>query len=167
MGPMREEQNNLLVSSHKWAEGQNENFTTDAFAHLLRHFIEYDSKLAGNILCRITGDWLCLTDQECGAVRVDTQETIEKGRLDIRLSSPNHLAVIEVKDGAEVQAEQLKRYREYLDSSGFAQTRLVLLTRYSVLLSRAQRGDPGSCADEKRQSSGRGDRPSLEAQERV
>jgi hypothetical protein len=98
---MQEEQNNLLVSLQKWAERQDENFTTDAFAHLLRRLVEYDFKLARDILRRITGGWLSLTDQECGAVRIDTQETVEKGRLDIRVSSLNHLGVIEVKVRAE------------------------------------------------------------------
>jgi hypothetical protein len=40
------------------------------------------------------------------------------------------LAVIEVKVGSEVRDDQLKRYREYLSTSGVAKTRLVLLTLY-------------------------------------
>ena len=39
--------NNLLIYLHRWASSQDENFTTEAFVHLLKHLIEKFSALKG------------------------------------------------------------------------------------------------------------------------
>jgi hypothetical protein len=65
-------------------------------------------------------------------IDISTQETIEKGILDIRIHSPSKLIYVEVKDYAPVQPEQLQKYREELDSAKIAVKQLILLTRFPI-----------------------------------
>ena len=44
---MRGDENNLLVQLHNWAHRQDENFTTDSFAHLLSHLVSAAPAVAG------------------------------------------------------------------------------------------------------------------------
>jgi hypothetical protein len=43
------DESNLLVVLHKWASQQGENFTTDAFVHLLRHLRDHEPNVLVSI----------------------------------------------------------------------------------------------------------------------
>jgi hypothetical protein len=45
---------NLFVALHRWASGQDENFTIEAFAYLLRHLQTHEPSVVAKILRRLT-----------------------------------------------------------------------------------------------------------------
>lgn len=126
---------NLFTVLHKWARRQDENFCTDAFAHLLRHLCKSEPDFACDVLAKLTDDWLRISPDEIPTVTVTTQVTAEQDRPDLVIRTHDRLAFVEVKMESEPREIQLKRYRHRLTSSGFAHTRLVLLTRYPPKLS--------------------------------
>jgi hypothetical protein len=124
-------ENNLLLSLHKWSRRQNENFHTEAFVHLLRHLLKYDSKFAVNLLRRLTGELLDLKPEDAHLVTLTTQIEISTGKPDIEIKTKDHLIYIEVKVEAGLGDRQLKRYRIDLQKkSAFKSKSLILLTRY-------------------------------------
>ena len=132
--------NNLLSALNKWARQQDENFFTDAFAHLLRHLCEHEWEVAARVLANLTADevWLSVLPDE--RVTISTQVTTKTGRPDLEVRTRNRLAYIEVKVEWDVEETQMPRYREALMASGVEHTRLVLLTR-----------DPQDLADDEHQ----------------
>ena len=125
-------QGNLLVGLHKWAKPQNENFTTEAFVHLLNYLLRQDKKTAAALLYKLTDGWLQLSEKGCLDVELDVQQAIETGTLDIKLKAPGHLAIIEVKVGSRPSSSQLRKYKAYLKAAKIAKTILILLTQYPV-----------------------------------
>jgi hypothetical protein len=92
--------NNLLLGLHKCAGQQDENFTTEAFVHLLRHLQIVAPDTAGSLINFLTGSRVVPTIGDCSNLKVTTQKTFMEGRPDILISGPNHFVIIEVKDGA-------------------------------------------------------------------
>jgi hypothetical protein len=70
--------NNLLVALSRYAHQQEENFTTEAFAHLLRHLFRYEAEVGSTIVRDLTRGKIRLEPGACGAVRVTTQ--VHRGR---------------------------------------------------------------------------------------
>lgn len=126
--------NNLLVHLHKWALRQNENFFTDAFAHLLRHLCDHQPGSAASLLSDLTDGHLCIAAKDVAKVKITTQVTTEQGRPDLEISTPDHLVFVEAKMESLPGGGQLDRYLQDLKSRGVARTSLVLLTRYPVRL---------------------------------
>jgi hypothetical protein len=131
---------NLLRTLHRWATAQDENFTTDAFAHLLGHLVSEEPKAAARILARITGrecwDSLLQAPPESRRVKTVTQDPVAEGVLDIKVEAPGVLVYIEVKIKSDVNPDQLRRYRAELEQAGEHEKALVLLTRKHVDLTR-------------------------------
>jgi len=123
---------NLLVALHHWASRQDENFITDAFAHLLRHLIARDKMVGLELLCYLTDERLSVTFDD-SPIEIRTQVTVAKGRPDIEISSIDHLVYVEAKVESGLGDRQLERYLEELDAckSPEAST-LVVLSRYPV-----------------------------------
>jgi len=65
---------------------------------------------------------------------IRTQVVTAEGRPDLEIRMPDRLAVLEVKFESGLRRGQLEGYREYLRTSGFARTQLVLLTKYPPML---------------------------------
>jgi hypothetical protein len=129
--------NNLLLDLHAYAHQQDENFTTKAFAHLLRHLLMKESKAAANFLKKLTGDWLRLDEDACSEVSVSTQPRTPDGQPDIQITSSREMVIVEVKVDAPVHSEQIRKYRKILKilkESRRVRTRLVLLTRFDSRL---------------------------------
>ena len=111
--------NNLLVELHRWAWRQDENFTTDAFAHLLRHLLTEQPAAGVELLTRLIGGAIEIPLSVADSVAIRTQKpTEENGIPDVRISGSGFLVLIEVKVGAEVDLEQLKGYLAELDQFG-------------------------------------------------
>ena len=131
---------NLLRTLHRWATAQDENFTTDAFAHLLRHLVSEEPEAAARVLARITGrecwDSLLQAPPESRRVETVTQGPVAEGVLDIKVEAPGVLVYIEVKTGSDVNPDQLRRYRAELERAVAHEKVLVLLTRKHVDLTR-------------------------------
>ncbi len=121
---------NLLSDLHAFARRQDENFTTEAFAHLLGHLVMHDAKVATRVLKKLTGDRLRLDEAECAHLEIATQVRTADGQPDIEISSPGLVVIVEVKVNAEVSPGQISRYRKILRERRAEQSRLVLLTRF-------------------------------------
>ena len=129
---MYDEEKNLLARLHKLASRQDENFLTEAFAHLLRYLRDHEPQVAVEILSRLTGNRLKI---EAEGIRekltITTQVTTEQGRPDIEIAIQHVFrCFVEVKSQSGVCEEQLERYHDELKNCGVPNTALVLLTRY-------------------------------------
>jgi hypothetical protein len=124
---------NLLLSLHRWASSQDENFTTDAFAHVIRELVARDRASAARVLAKLAGlqGWMPMLLQGPGTsgVEITTQEPAERSIPDITIKAPNTLVYVEVKTESAVDVDQLERHRLALDASPEENKRLVLLTR--------------------------------------
>ena len=127
---MEQSSYNLLVGLRNWAIGQEENFVTEAFAHLLRYLLEHEPLAGVELLKRLTSSKIVIAESDAAFVTVSTQTTVEEKRPDIEIKAPEWLVYIEVKVDAGLGKDQLKHYRDRLDRSGVALNCLVLLTRY-------------------------------------
>jgi hypothetical protein len=102
---------NLLVLLFRFAHRQQENFTTESFAHLLQHLIDGDPPAAARVL-----DWLTETlyfsqRGSRSSLSVRTQDhTDENGIPDIRIEADDVDVIVEVKLGGDVTFDQLAFY---------------------------------------------------------
>ncbi|MBI1879476.1 MAG: PD-(D/E)XK nuclease family protein [Chloroflexi bacterium] len=136
---MSETEDNLLLRLHKWAKRQDENFHTEALAHLLRHLTQHEPIAATNLLKVITGELLDLAPNEVASVSIETQVTTPSGTPDIEIKTLDHLIYVEVKVESGLGNLQLERYRQVLKGRrDFKNTSLVLLTRYPFYLEEDQ-----------------------------
>jgi hypothetical protein len=126
------ERNNLLLALHKYAHQQDENFTTEAFVHLLRHLQVFAPDTTFCLLECLSGGLLRLAAEDCSKLDITTQNTFMQGRPDILISGPAHFVIIEVKVESEPGWGQLDRYREILRERNEHHKRLILLSRYQV-----------------------------------
>ncbi|MCW5969234.1 MAG: PD-(D/E)XK nuclease family protein [Blastocatellales bacterium] len=129
---MANQSKNLLLSLHRWAVRQDENFTTEALVFVLNHLLLHEPKAARSLLERMTDGFLNVGELGIDRIRIATQTTIAEGRPDIEISAPGHRIYIEVKVDAALEATQLERYRQGLASSGVPNTQLILLSRYPM-----------------------------------
>jgi len=123
---------NIFSALAKYSSSADENYLTEAFVFLINSLLLGDRPVGLEILTR-----LCVVNDEFSfdtneAISVSAQETTEQGIPDIKVSSPDKLIYIEVKDYSDVKPEQLKRYKQVLESSDVAIKRLILLTRFPV-----------------------------------
>jgi hypothetical protein len=125
---------NLLVRLHKWAERQDENFLTEAFAYLLQHLLDQEPEAAVGLLAALTDGFFQLRAEEARLVEVCPHRAKDTGTPDLEVRTAQQLALFEVKAGSEPNLAQLRRYRGVLRDSGCPSTRLILLTRYPTSL---------------------------------
>jgi hypothetical protein len=122
--------NNVFSALYRWAHSQGENFTTDAFATLLREMIKRDPGLASRFL-----GWLCFGCETCSyfgaSTQVDTQWVDKLGRPDIRITDGFAVALVEVKTFSDLGPDQLQKYRKILGPKSAAKA-LVLLTAFGA-----------------------------------
>jgi hypothetical protein len=124
---------NLLVALHKWAcdRKQDENFTTEAFAHLLRHLLKHEPDAACSILavlgCSSVGE-------DCRELKVSTQIRYGHSQPDISVEQKAKLKlVIEVKVEQEIDWDQIKMHNEALERKAAPYCkRLIVLTKKQV-----------------------------------
>lgn len=132
LGRVTLERNNLLLAVHKYAHQQDENFTTEALVHLLRHLQAFESDIAASVLAYVSGGQLKLTGEDCARLEVTTQNLFMEGRPDILIVGPEQFVIIEVKVESGLGPDQLDRYREILKGRTESLKCLVLLSRYST-----------------------------------
>ena len=130
---------NIFSALAKYNSATDENYLTEAFVFLVNHLLAEEQTIGLEVLTQ-----LCVKDNEFSFdigedISVSTQETTEQGRPDIKVSSPDKLIYIEVKDYSPVDPEQLKRYKKDLESATAPIKRLILLTRFPVDSSEHQR----------------------------
>src|ERR1700688_2325476 len=120
--------NNLLLRLHKWAWRQDENFLTEAFAHLLRQLLESEPEAATELLSLLTASFLKVRVEDTRLVEVHTQVVETEGRPDLELRTAKQQVYVEVKVESEPGAGQLLRYRRLLRQSDAESTLLILLS---------------------------------------
>jgi len=123
---------NIFSALAKYNSAIDENYLTESFVFIINALLQQERPLGFEILTQ-----LCVKNNEFSFdigedVSISTQETTEQGRPDIKVSSPDKLIYIEVKDYSPVVPEQLKRYKKALESSSATIKRLILLTRFPV-----------------------------------
>lgn len=126
--------NNLLLALHKWAEDrrQDENFTTEVFAYMLKHWIWAEPSFGRGVLSKLISDFLKLTDTDCSELDAITQRRVDGNQPDIRIETRDARdlqIIVEVKVREPVNWLQIKGYSDELRDSGCTRTCLVLLTR--------------------------------------
>jgi hypothetical protein len=126
--------NNLFLRLHKWAARQDENFLTEAFALVLEFLLAREPAFGVQLIKKLTGGLIDVGPQEAAAVEVLTQVETETGRPDLEIRAPERIVWVEVKAESPLRAGQLEGYRVGLRTSAARETRLVLLTRYAVVL---------------------------------
>lgn len=86
--------NNLLFRLHRWAWRQDENFLTEAFAHLLTHLVEHEPEVGVRLANKVTGNLLAFDSKVDERVEVRTQVRGIDGKPDIEiLSGKQKLAI--------------------------------------------------------------------------
>lgn len=116
----------------KYSLPQDENYLTEAFVFLINSLLANETIVGIQILnrlCAENGELVFTVDDD---IAVSTQYATDLGTPDIKISSPDKLVYVEVKDYSPVKATQLKHYREVLGSSNRGTQKLILLTRYAV-----------------------------------
>jgi len=79
----------------------------------------------------LTNDWFAIPADGWNRISITTQVSIDVGRPDIEIATPDRLVYVEVKVESPVDPDQLKRYRHSLEQDKrTVNKQLVLLTRY-------------------------------------
>lgn len=125
---------NLLLSLYKWASRQDENYTSEAFVHLLNFLVVNEPEIAAVLLQKVTNGFLSFGENglDISEVEILTQQSTTYGRPDIEIKTIDKLAYIEVKVESNLGHEQLDNYRQALRCSGKKDTFLILLSRYAI-----------------------------------
>ena len=126
---MHRAENNLLAALHNWATGQDENFTTDSFVHLLNHLIQSDPNAAILVLSRLSDSNIQMEEPDIKKLTIESQVQTDYGIPDIVIKSDRLIWVIEVKVEHKVDLDQLRRYRQYIESKEYEVKFLTLITR--------------------------------------
>lgn len=129
---MAQGHNNLLLRLHKWAWRQDENFLTEAFAHVLQQLVDNEPEAAARLLKAITLGFLDVRTEKVRLVEIRTQVFSSEGTPDLEIRTTQELIYFEVKSESEIRPTQLERYRRLLKESGLGRTALFMLTRYPL-----------------------------------
>ena len=122
--------NNLLVALKKYGKGQEEDFLTDAFVHLLNRLALEVPDAFATLLDQISDGAIKPTPETASEFTVTTQVDTSEGMPDVEINGPNTYALIEVKDESSVDEEQIERYSRLVEQNSSDSKCLILLTRY-------------------------------------
>lgn len=133
--------NNLLTNLYRWCNHQGENFTTEAFTHLLCHLLDDEPQAAASTINIITDSYLRIGPDETKDVRIRAQPTTPGAgkRPDIEICYPGYLIFIEVKIHSMFGECQMSNYLRELENCGIENTRLITITKYDYAY---HQGDP-------------------------
>ena len=119
---------NLLVRLHRLAHRQEENFTTEAFAHLVQHLMEAEPRATARVLDWLTDSSFFSEPGVSAPPTIRTQVHLgEHGIPDVRIEADDLEVIIEVKLGAGLGLEQAGPYAEALEKHGKPRRKLVAL----------------------------------------
>jgi hypothetical protein len=121
---------NLLLELHRWAHNQDENFTTESFAHLLKHLIKDAPNSVGGLFRTLTG--VSLPEEGRKEAVISTQVHTMYGTPDISICLDGITIYVEVKVEAALADGQAEGYLSALEelASSNEVTQLALLTKY-------------------------------------
>jgi len=137
---MSDQSDNLLFNLHRLAIGQDEDFVTESFVHLLRNLLINEKRAFINIFRKITKNSLNLTVEELDNLKIRSQVLTDEGVPDIELCSNEHRVFIEVKVESGFGKGQLEGYKKILNEDyRHPNTCLTVLTKYPVSMSQTNR----------------------------
>lgn len=124
---------NLFASLHKWAQRQDENFTTESFVYLLKYLQAHDENAFINVVSNLTGGFINSEEKSNGII-VTTQVRHQNTIQDIQIQTSGKLVFIEVKIGSTLKKVQSAAYLDLLKHGNYQnnKTRLVCLTRAPI-----------------------------------
>ena len=136
--------NNLLISLYRWCNHQGENFTTEAFTHLLCHLLDDEPEAASSIISTITGSYLKIDPNKTEQVQITAQPTTggARKRPDIEIRYPDYLIFIEVKIDSMFGLGQMGSYLRELQSCGIKNTRLITITKHDYAYHQGDLAEP-------------------------
>ncbi len=103
---------------------------TESLAVVLETLLEREPAVGTRLVSALTGDFITVDEGGAQTLEIRTQVSTTEGRPELEIRTPDQLAVVEVKVESALRRGQLEGYREYLRSTGFSRTWLVLLTKY-------------------------------------
>ncbi len=121
--------NKLLVKLSKHTSRKNEDFVTDSFIHLLEHLIKNSPIMAEKIIKTITG-FNTKFNLETTDICTRNFEKSKDGICypDIEIFDDTHYAIIEVKVGANIDQEQLSKYKQIIKNlAGKKESNLAMI----------------------------------------
>lgn len=119
----------LLVRLFGWAHRQSENFTTEAFVHVLDHLSDTNPVHAARLLTWLTGARVEFSPADLLELAIQTQfSTEDHGRPDVRVIGQDIDVIVEVKLDGSLTAGQVGAYRRALDASPKPRRALIGLT---------------------------------------
>jgi len=127
---MNQQSTNLLVSLSKWASGQQENFLSDAFVHLMNVLAQDSPEAFAEVVEKMSGGIIRPTSESAEDFALVSQIDTPEGTPDIEIAGPDAYALIEVKDESPVDEDQVGRYLKLIEGNDADSKCLVLLTRY-------------------------------------
>ena len=129
---MTQTSTNLLATLSKWASGQQENFLSDAFVHLLNLFAQETPEAFSKIITCMTEGCVTPSIESVDQFGITSQISTDEGTPDIEISGPDTYILIEVKDESPIYMEQVKRYLRLIEGNDAGNKQLLLLTKYSA-----------------------------------
>jgi hypothetical protein len=123
---------NIFSTLSKSDPVRPENYLTESFVFLLNSLLERDRLTAITILNKLCVNNNQFSFGENEEISITTQEVTEQGRPDIKISSPDKLIYIEVKQDSPLGDRQVERYTEALNASNAKIKHVILLTRFSI-----------------------------------
>lgn len=135
---------NVFSALAKYDSEEGENYLTEAFTFFINALLQQERYIGIEVLtqlCSENNDFSFHLDEN---ISITTQETTPLGIPDIKISSPDKLIYVEVKDCSPVVSSQLKHYKTVLASSKATIKQLILLTRFPVDFSE-HKGVPDKC----------------------
>jgi hypothetical protein len=124
---------NLLVRLYRLARRQQENFTTEALAHVLRHLGAHHAEATSRVLEWLTSGELLVGRPAGAPIGIRTQAwTPDLGIPDIRIEGDDLLIIVEVKLGGVPSEAQRAAYLHQLAESNRARKALVALVGHGT-----------------------------------
>ena len=123
---------NLLITNFRNVKLQEENYTTEAFASLLRYLVINENRFASGLFNLLTQRRFNLKNYHPDEISIRTQIFTNSGRPDIEIVVPDYLIYIENKVEASLDKNQIERYRSDLESSDSTNTLLVVISRHRM-----------------------------------
>ena len=116
MADPRRINDNLLRLLYRLAHRQQENFTTESFAHLLQYLIDREPAAAARVIDWLADEKMHFSQRSSGGpLSVRTQDyTDQNGIPDIRIEADDVDVIVEVKLGGDLTFEQLDAYSKEL-----------------------------------------------------
>lgn len=127
-------------SLHRWAWRQDENFTTELLAAVLRAALSHEPSLALRLINWISSGQVVWSEPDLGRIEIRTQSWSLESIPDLRIATTNKCVLLECKIECPVSRAQLENHLAGLAAEHATEKGLVLLTRDAAPLDEVPSG---------------------------